>query len=77
MLRFQLFGECQSASPMAGKQRFDSVTQHNQLPSFAWIYSPKPPPLFPALNVMFRHDIAKSSGYPIKPGFYVALAQSG
>nr|DAZ42747.1 MAG TPA: hypothetical protein [Caudoviricetes sp.] len=32
------------------------------IPSFAWTYSPKPPPLFPALNVMFRHDIAKSSG---------------
>nr|DAV03096.1 MAG TPA: hypothetical protein [Caudoviricetes sp.] len=28
----------------------------------AWIYSPKPPLLFPALDVMFRHDIAKSSG---------------
>lgn len=62
MLRFQLFGECQTVSPTAGKQRFDSVTQHNQPPSFAWIYSPKPPPLFPALFAMFRHDIAKSSG---------------
>ena len=29
--------ECQPVSPTAGKQRFDSVTQHNQLPSFAWL----------------------------------------
>lgn len=55
-------GNVSLSPPMADKQRFDSVTQHNQPPSFAWTYSPKPPPLFPALNVMFRHDIAKSSG---------------
>nr|DAL20432.1 MAG TPA_asm: hypothetical protein [Caudoviricetes sp.] len=29
MLRFQLLGECQPVSPTAGKQRFNSVTQHN------------------------------------------------
>lgn len=31
MLRFRLIGECQPVSPTAGKQRFDSVTQHNVL----------------------------------------------
>nr|DAH47513.1 MAG TPA: hypothetical protein [Caudoviricetes sp.] len=55
-------GNARLSPPTAGKQRFDSVTQHNQLPSFAWLYSPKPPPLFPALDAMVRHDIAKSSG---------------
>nr|DAI21337.1 MAG TPA: hypothetical protein [Caudoviricetes sp.] len=55
-------GNASLSPPTAGKQRFDSVTQHNQLPSFAWIYSPKPPLLFPALDAMVRHDIAKSSG---------------
>lgn len=34
MLRFRLIGECQPVSPTAGEQRFDSVTQHNQLHGF-------------------------------------------
>nr|DAO98057.1 MAG TPA: hypothetical protein [Caudoviricetes sp.] len=61
MLRFQLFGECRPVSPTASKQRFDSVTQHNHLLCLAF-YSPNSPPLFPALDAMFGHDIAKSSG---------------
>nr|DAM16163.1 MAG TPA: hypothetical protein [Caudoviricetes sp.] len=40
MLRFRLIGECQSVSPTAGKQRFDSVTQHNDSSRIAWKNSP-------------------------------------
>lgn len=66
MLRFRLIGECQSVSPTAGKQRFDSVTQHNDSSRIAWKNSPYDnlPPLFPALDEMsFRlFLISKSNG---------------
>lgn len=61
MLRFRWIGELQPVSPMAGKQRFDSVTQHNHSLYVAF-YSLNPSSLFPALDAMVRHDIAKSSG---------------
>ena len=32
--------ECQPVSPTAGKQRFDSVTQHNDASRIAWKNSP-------------------------------------
>ena len=61
MLRFRWIGELQPVSPTAGKQRFDSVTQHNH-PLCVAFYSLNPSSLFPALDAMVRHDIAKSSG---------------
>jgi hypothetical protein len=53
MLRFQLFGECQPVSPTTGKQRFDSVTQHNDSLLFSWKFSfYNLQSLFPALDEM-------------------------
>nr|DAQ94839.1 MAG TPA: hypothetical protein [Caudoviricetes sp.] len=37
---FPVGWECQLVSPTAGKQRFDSVTQHNDSSRIAWKNSP-------------------------------------
>nr|DAJ91113.1 MAG TPA: hypothetical protein [Caudoviricetes sp.] len=50
---FPVGWECQPVSPTAGKQRFNSVTQHNDSLLFSWKFSfYNLQSLFPALDEM-------------------------